>query len=413
MMRILVISEHLPGPSDQHGLFQRLGMFAEALGRMGQLEFLFFVGPHKKTDAGEIANQLASRWHLDSPKVTIERYGDEPGSSQLVRDYLLPATSIHRQAPFGRMSSEAQVNAVEKQLAGKPDMIFAHRLGSMCPLMLSRQQLPPILFDLDDIEHIATGRSISKPPLWLMKRLQYLQLPALWLGERRAVQRASATLVCSQRDRAYLEKTMAIKNIELLPNTGQESLPISPPSTAPANILFLGSYNYPPNALAAEILIKQIWPVISKALPEARLIIAGAQPEKIACYTEALQGVVFSGFVENLSTLYANTRVVCTPIQNGGGTRIKIIEAASHGRPVISTSIGAEGLEFVPGEEILIEDDLMQMAKQCVELLSNTERCDQIGQRAKDRAKALYDREGVIESIIAVTKKVLEENRAC
>lgn len=404
-MRFLIISEHLPGDSHQHGVFQRLRTFAEALDRLGSLDFLFFVGPHKNTTPEETADFISEHWGIKKPCVFIERYGDDPGMSRLFPDYLLPATSMHRQAHYARMSGPEQVATIEHYLGDKPDLVIAHRLGAMCPLLLTRQPTPPILFDLDDVEHKARARAIPMPPTWDLKRLLYLQLPALWIGERAAIRRADTTFVCSEKDRDYLRRTMRTGNIAVLPNTSIPPPSIQPASSAPANILFIGAYSYQPNALAADILIRDIWPQVRDRVPQARLIIAGARPDLISAYQNAPDGVEFTGFVDDLHALYAHTRVVCTPIQNGGGTRIKIIEAAMHARPVISTKIGAEGLELESGKEILIADGAEILAQLCVDLLANPNRCDELGVAAAQAANLIYGREAVIKQIADVATK--------
>jgi hypothetical protein len=324
-----------------------------------------------------------------------------------LEDYLIPMTSMHRQARYARISGVDQIAALEDRLAEQPALIFAHRLGAMCPLLLTRQTTPPILFDLDDLEHKAAARSISKPPNWGLKRLLYLHLPALWLGERAAIRKAHTTLVCSKVDREHLRRTMRTGHISVLPNTSAPPTAIQPASSAPPNVLFLGSYDYPPNVLAAEILIRDIWPRVSDRVSEARLIIAGVHPQKISAFSESQARIEFTGFVEDLHELYARSRVVCTPIQNGGGTRIKIIEAAMYERPVISTRIGAEGLEFIPGTEILIEDKSEGLAGLCIDLLENSARCDSLGAAAKQAALRHYGREAAIKKIIEVANTVL------
>lgn len=382
-------------------------MFCEAFDQIGKLDFLFFVGPHKDAKPEETASLIAKTWRINRPRVFIERYGDDPGMSRLVTDYLLPIASIRRQARYARMSGAEQVAIVERYLAHQPDLVFAHRLEAMCPLLLTKRPTPPILFDLDDIEHKAKARSISKPPEWKLKRLQYLHLPALWLGERRAIRKSDTTFVCSAKDRGYLSRIMRTSNVEVLPNTVRTPPAIQPASLAPPNILFLGSYGYPPNALAGDILIRQIWPRVRERVPEARLLIAGGNPQHITSYIEPQAGVEFTGFVDDLDVLYARSRVVCTPIQNGGGTRIKIIEAAMYARPVVSTKIGAEGLNFRPGKEILIADDVDRLAEMCINLLLEPERCDSIGAEAMQAATRCYGRETATKTIVDAAKKLL------
>jgi glycosyltransferase involved in cell wall biosynthesis len=103
--------------------------------------------------------------------------------------------------------------------------------------------------------------------------------------------------------------------------------------------------------------------------------------------------------VERLEDVYAKARVVCCPILSGAGTRVKIIEAAAHGRPVVSTKIGAEGLEFAEGSEIILKETPSQLATACLELLLDAAKCHRIGMAAHRAAQRLYDRAQTIERI--------------
>jgi len=163
--------------------------------------------------------------------------------------------------------------------------------------------------------------------------------------------------------------------------------------------MFIGSFTYQPNIAAAELLISQVWPLVKKAVPEARLVIAGNKPDRIPSFATHPEGVEFAGFVENLSALYKKTQVVCCPILVGGGTRVKIIEAAAYGKAVVSTTIGAEGIEFCDGKEILLRDGEAGLAEACIDLLNASHQCHELGERAREKTIKIYDRGQIIAAI--------------
>lgn len=185
--------------------------------------------------------------------------------------------------------------------------------------------------------------------------------------------------------------------MHVLPNTICPPSKKNRPAESPPNVVFLGSYSYPPNAIAADLLVTKIWPIVHEAFPDARLLIAGANPEFITSFSRSPPGVNFLGFIRDLANFYANARVVCTPIQSGGGTRVKIIEAAMLGLPVVSTSLGAEGLNFQAGSEILIEDNFVQMARLTFSLLEDIHRGQLIGEKARRKALQVYSRSRAIK----------------
>ena len=167
-------------------------------------------------------------------------------------------------------------------------------------------------------------------------------------------------------------------------------------------MLFLGAYSYDPNIAAAEYLIRDVWPRLVGLCPKARLLIAGPGQEAIPSSQNPPAGVEFLGFVSDLNALYRRTRVVCCPIQTGGGTRIKILEAASYGIPVVSTPVGAEGIELTTDTEIVLRSNATDLAKACAELLEDYVLAHRIGAAARERVRALYTRDAVVSRIRAI-----------
>jgi glycosyltransferase involved in cell wall biosynthesis len=116
----------------------------------------------------------------------------------------------------------------------------------------------------------------------------------------------------------------------------------------------------------------------------------------------APENVEYLGYVRDLDGLYANTRVVCCPMLNGGGTRVKLIEAAAYARPMVSTHIGAEGLDFEDGKEILLRDDDESFAEACTILLQDATVRRTMGLAARMRMQELYDADRTADKIRAL-----------
>jgi glycosyltransferase involved in cell wall biosynthesis len=125
----------------------------------------------------------------------------------------------------------------------------------------------------------------------------------------------------------------------------------------------------------------------------------GEGPEQIPSFRRRPPGVKFLGFVDRLDSIYASTRVVCSPIRSGGGTRVKLVEAASYGRPIISSSIGAEGLPLMNEVSILIRDSPEDFAESCLQLLQDDGLARRLGTAARDVAKAHFDRRAIVAKI--------------
>ncbi len=230
-----------------------------------------------------------------------------------------------------------------------------------------------------------------------MKFRHCLEVPLLVWSEYRSICLAKETFVCSDLDCHYLEKLYRLPGIVTIPNA--VSIPLPTPVPESPTLLFLGTYRYRPNVEAVEFLLDKIWPRIRTAAPNANLIVAGSLPERIRFFNSETPGVEFTGYVSDLDMLYGRSRVICCPVQSGSGTRIKILEAAAYGRPIVATSIGAYGLQMKEGRDLLVCDDPRAFADACVRLLRDTALCNRLGEAAKATVSRYYTRNSTVELI--------------
>lgn len=412
-MRALIVTAcPPPDPNrDVHGIYRRLRMFVGALAQVSEsLEILHFVpSDWKEADSAPHSLDASQSAYWGTPvKVTIAPLQQPPGGWWR---YVPAIFSIMFRPRFSRFSGAPQLEALQSCLGRRPDLIFVHRLTCMTPFFRLRRRLPPIFFDLDDIEHRLKIRTALAERSFPRKLANLLQVPAIYWAERQAAQRSRKTFLCSEEDRRYLHRIGVRRGVTSISNAMSLPANVTPPSQA-ATILFLGGYDYPPNAQAAERLITRIWPLIREKFPAARLLIAGGSPQLIPCFPTHPAGVEFMGFVQDLRSLYDQTRLICSPISIGGGTRVKLIEAAGWGRPIVSTSQGAEGLLFESGVEILIRDDDDLIAAECRHLLEDYSLCARIGAAARRRASLMYDlkvvRDLITESMLTGLQSVTD-----
>lgn len=397
-MRILLISIHYPSDlsTNTQGVYKRLGMFVDAIKNIGQVDMLFFVPPETDISLKAIAETertFSQHWQT---QINLYLSPLEVQNSQTkLRQQWDGVFNFFKQSDFLR--SPNQLQALEKCLSLKPDAIFVHRLSSMSAVMQRKQDLPPVFLDLDDIEHLSFMRQIRQPPTRLVTLLYYLQVPARFWGELQAIRKARSSFVCSKGDRRYLSERWGLPGVMTVPNA--ISIPEKQAIAIELTLLLIGGYNYFPNTNAANFLIEKVWTDIYKVMPNARLLIAGPYPENIRGYSQKVPGVEFLGFVPDLDKLYQRSRVVCCPILSGGGTRVKMIEAAAYGKPIVATRIGAEGLSMNDGQEFLMRDDPKAFAEACLELLRNDELCDRLGKAAREAAICHYDRANIVRQI--------------
>jgi len=408
MTTALVLSRTFPYSAERvHGIYQRLGTQVEALAKVvDRVECLFLVPVDQDCAPDVIREHEARLRRLWSPAISLRLaptiLDDVPQGrwrriGQGVFDF-------HAQLIARPTSTEGAISAVSAALDARPDIILVHRLDSMSPLLKIARRSPeklrgvPVFFDMDDIEHVTSFRRLLLDPAWPAQRLLLLQLPALIFAEIRAMSVAAATFVCSEADRRHLARLTRSARVYTVPNSVRFP-PLQATDVSEPLVLFVGTMGYRPNAQAADSLVQEIWPAVRARVPAARLAIIGPRPERAASYRSADESVTFTGFVNDLDHWYRRARVVCCPIYHGGGTRVKIIEAAAHAKAIVSTHLGAEGLNFEDGREIILRDVPAELAEACVRLLGDPSAAAQLGRAALRKAHCAYERGTVVTQL--------------
>jgi glycosyltransferase involved in cell wall biosynthesis len=305
-------------------------------------------------------------------------------------------------------SGPVQLAAVRAALEEAPDLVFVHKLLGIAPFLKGRLRHERVVLDLDDVEHVGFIRNLLGPPHYLSKPLGLLHFPALLRGEFQAVRHARLSFVCSSSDARYLNRLLVTDRVEVVPNAVE--LPDHLPLAESPTILFLGSNAYAPNLAAADRLVERIFPLVRRVIPTAQLLLAGEYPEAIRSFNHPPEGVRFLGFVHDLKALYAETRVVACPIMSGSGTRVKLVEAAGYGRPIVSTRIGAEGLDLVPEKSILLADDDAAMAEALVRVLRDELLATRLAESARGIAVDRYDRGQVMLALITRLDMLMKDS---
>ena len=202
--------------------------------------------------------------------------------------------------------------------------------------------------------------------------------------------------VCSDDDGAVLQgiSGAGLKTCTVPNGVATELTPFDANSAKPASrkILFCGTLSYAPNVEGLNWFARQVWPLIRCGVPETELLVVGRgyDAQKFPGL-EQTTGVRVIGAVESVLPYYRQCGVSVCPLLSGSGTRLKILEAISAGNPVVSTTVGCEGLQLQDGREILIRDEPRQFAAAVVELMSRADQFEAIRTAARIRAEASYD----------------------
>jgi glycosyltransferase involved in cell wall biosynthesis len=272
------------------------------------------------------------------------------------------------------------------------------------------QRLPRMVVDSHNIEY-ELMRQFAQAGASQIRRL-YAE--ANWRKLRReelaTYRDADGVYLCSGVDeRRLLEQVPGIRTA-VIPNAADveyyQPCPTDPPPDG-RTVVFFGLLSYVPNIDAVIHFVQDIWPRIAEAHPEARCKIIGGRPPPSLL---ALAGprVELTGFVSDLRPHLGAAAAVVVPLRLGGGTRLKIVEAMAMGKAIVSTTLGAEGIEAVRGRDLLVEDDPAAFAEAVNRLLASPTLASRIGQAARQMAVERYAWSGAARSLESFYRRILD-----
>jgi glycosyltransferase involved in cell wall biosynthesis len=175
------------------------------------------------------------------------------------------------------------------------------------------------------------------------------------------------------------------------------------------DVLFIGNMSYAPNIDAATWFALRIWPKLQPAVPfPTRFIIVGAGAPREVINLGRRPSIVVAGALADLAPLYRRVALAVVPIRAGGGTRIKLLEGARYGVPMVATRFGAEGTSFRSGQELLLADNELDFAAACVRLLTDGRLASRLAAGALTRVRRDYDAERCAARLLAAIDTRLE-----
>ena len=222
----------------------------------------------------------------------------------------------------------------------------------------------------------------------------------------------SLTTCVSETDRNWLKKSCPSLRIDVIPNG--VDLDLYKPNhdeIIPDTLIYTGSMDWFPNEDAVIYCVNEILPVIRLKCPNVRFLIVGQHPTENVRQLSNLPNIEVTGRVEDVKPYIAQSAVYIVPLRIGGGTRLKILEALAMEKAVVSTSIGAEGLELINNKEVIFENEPVKFAARVVELLENPDRCRELGMTGRSRVQSDYGWEAIGEKLRSVYTSLVEKSK--
>jgi polysaccharide biosynthesis protein PslH len=295
-----------------------------------------------------------------------------------------------------------------RHLAGEAfDVVHCFRLYTGILPLLRRHDVrfDRSILDLDDYQSQVQFRSAKAFRTTIGNKYSaatWLSAVKWWVLEALLIPSFDDALVCSQLDRQKLRRRFPGTQWHVVPNTVAEPPQFGPTGRDRFTFLFVGSMGYLPNWDAVQFFGVHVLPLLRRiASRKFRVLIVGRTGGVDLDRLRVIEDVRLVLDPLDLSPYYAQSDVVIVPIRSGGGTRIKILEAFSYGLPVISTTIGAEGLDVTPGSDIIIADGAEAFAEQCHRIWTDDLLRRRIAQGGHDLWRRKYNPTALVRALEA------------
>ena len=381
-MRILWVKMGGLWPSTTGGRVRSLRTIGE-LSRRHQVTVVTTHGPGD--DPEGLARYLSQCHRVVSLPYTPPKRGSAAFPAAVMRSWMsrYPVDLWKWQVPEVR-------DQVERLLAsGNIDLCIADFLFAAANVPTGGPT-PVVLFE-HNVEYQIWQRlaALERRP-WL-RALFEIEWRKLRAREAEACQRADLTIAVSEDDRRRLEQIAPGIRASSIP-TGVDVDYFTPDRSAerPSNLVFSGSMDWHPNEDAVLYFVETILPRIRAQVPDVTFTVVGRNPTGRVREIAERAGAVVTGTVDDVRPFIAAGEVYVVPLRAGGGTRLKIFEALAMARPVVSTTVGAEGLGIGPGRHFLAADDPGAFADTVVSLLRDPARRRALGDAGRRLVESCY-----------------------
>lgn len=394
-MNILVIAHQLPYPPDTGGKIRHYQLYS----RLAQRHSITWVSPIVADDETFINDVLT----FCDQVIPLPMGGTVQLPTTGWRNLLMRAVAhLHWERLFEFcfgyvhasgmmwMTATPQHHAVINQtmLSSRFDVVICETIGAV-ELMPQTGQVPKVI-SLFDIQSVLFRRLREISPMTIQDRLFYLpELVKIRRYEARHYGGFDAAITVSERDKSLLAHICPYLAVGVVHN-GVDIDYFQPDSEAETGscLVFVGHYGYPPNSDAAYHFCRQILPKIHAVIEDVTFLAVGRDaPADLGIYP----GVKVIGTVSDVRPYLRQASVVVAPVRAGSGTRIKILEAMAMGKAVVSTSLGAEGLDVVHRQHIMLADTPDEFAEAVIRLLVNPTQRLRLGTEARRLVTDSYE----------------------
>lgn len=403
-MKILFIVPNVPYPLDNGGRI-RVYKLMESLAELGhEIDLLAFNRSESGPEPTEALQKICVNVHV-VPLLERQRFVNKR-KSQL--------RSLFQPTPYqyAALYSETMQDALNRIVQERKYDIIQFEFSQM-----GYHELPDYsncVLDQHNVEAELLYRTYTTESGITRKLYSFVEWRKFQRDERAITDKFPICLTTSARDAEMLRDDAPKPDYHVIPNgvdcaffAGNERTAVPDKNM----LIFTGTIDYHPNLDGLKYFLDEVFPLIEEKVPDVKFYIVGRSPPAlIQAYGDASENIIVTGGVEDMRPYFDKAGVVVVPLRIGGGTRLKILEAMAMSKPVVSTSIGAEGIDTTPGTDILLADEPATFAQSVVDLLADDERQQNVGQAGRRLVEAKYDWHSIAKKLEQTYENFLASN---
>lgn len=279
-----------------------------------------------------------------------------------------------------------------------------------------------VVFDDHNAEYLLQKRAFEidrhYPRKWIRAFYSLLQWQKLRRYEQMVCFHADQVIAVSEADRVALQSLLPGLEVAVVPNgvdcekfspalANQTLPPLPTDARRLASLVFTGTMDFRPNIDAVTWFCSEVLPLIQRELFHVHVCIVGKSPSAEVRALADNPAVTVTGYVEDIRPYVLGSKVYIVPLRMGSGTKLKVLQAMAMGIPVVSTSLGIEGIRVTPGEEILVGDTPEEFARQVIALLNDEGKRTAMARRARAVVAQQYDWQSIVPRLESVYAQVL------
>jgi glycosyltransferase involved in cell wall biosynthesis len=285
----------------------------------------------------------------------------------------------------------AQLTAARTFDAFHADQLWMAPLGDLCDGVGLK------VLDQHNAVFKVPERLATHHPNAAVRALLKVEASKLARFERVTIDRFDDVVWVSREDREAVCGTDTGGRQHVIPIAVDPRASAPVPRPRPFRVTFLGGLHWPPNADGVRWFATSVWPAVSRAVPAATFTVIGKGAGRVL-HSDPSARIDVRGYVEDLRSALAETAAFVVPLRTGAGMRVKILDAWCWGLPVVSTSVGAEGIDIAPGENVLVADEPAAFADEVIRLLKDPALSCRIAAGGRSTVEARYDWRKVYEA---------------